>query len=302
MKKIILSTILASTLFTGTLLAESNKTETSKEVMSNATKSATTKANDNKVKLTQEAISSLKLTTDALKNLVDKKPEEAKKNIELALGKLEAILALKDTPKLLPIQNTMVIKNFIGTSKDVDKLLKEVNELLSKGKVQEAGELLISIQSEIDITVINLPLVSYPDALKLASKYLIEEKPNKAKEVLELALNTFTEVHQIIPIPLVNTIELATIASQIAQKDKEQALKHLTSAHDELNKAEKMGYLSKSTTTYKELHGFIEEVEKEIKGKNKAEELFDNLSKKLDEFKNNIFSSSDKQDNNISSK
>jgi len=295
MKKIILSTILASTLFTGTLLAESNKTETSKEVISNATKSATTKANDSKVKLTQEAISSLKLTTDALKNLVDKKPEEAKKNIELALGKLEAILALKDTPKLLPIQNKMVIKNFfIGTSKDVEVALKEVNELLSKGKVQEAGELLISIQSEIDITVINLPLVSYPNALKLASKYLIEEKPNKAKEVLELALNTFTEVHQIVPIPLVNTIELATVASQIAQKDKEQALKHLTSAHDQLNKAEKMGYLSKSTTTYKELHGFIEEVEKEIKGKNKAEKLFDNLSKKLDEFKDNIFSSSDK--------
>ena len=295
MKKIVLSTILTSTLFTGTLLAESNKTQTSKEIMHKATKVATIKANESKVKLTKEAISSLELTTDALKNLNDNKLDEAKKNIELALGKLEAILALKDTPKLLPIQNKIVVKNFVGTSKDVEIALKEVKELLKEGKVQEAGELLITIQSEIDITVINLPLVSYPDALKLASKYIIEEKPDRAKEVLELALSTFTEVHQIIPIPLVNTIELAAAASKISQKDKEQALKYLTSAHDELNKAEKMGYVSKSTTTYKELHDLIEEIEKEIKGKNKAEKLFDNLAKKLNEFKDNILSSSDKE-------
>jgi hypothetical protein len=40
--------------------------------------------------------------------------EDAKKNIELALGKLESILLAKNTPKLLPIENRMVVKNFIG--------------------------------------------------------------------------------------------------------------------------------------------------------------------------------------------
>jgi len=295
MKKTLLSAVLASTLLTTATMAETN-TQTSMQVMNKATKAATKKANDTQVKLTKEALNSLQLTTEALKNLDDNKLDDAKKNIELALGKLEAILAVKDSPKLLAIQNRILVKNFIGGTEEVEAVLKNVEKLLDDNKVQEAGELLVTLQSEIDLTTINLPMGSYPDALKLATKYLIEEKPNEAKEVLELALHTFTEIHQIIPIPLINTVELASAASEIAKEDKEQALKYLTSAHDELNKAEKMGYLSKSTTTYKELHALIEKVEEEVKGPNKAEKLFEDLGKKLNEFKSKILSTDDKVD------
>ena len=299
MKKILLSTFAASMLLTTSTMAEVNTTKSSKQVIHKATKDATENANNRKVKLIQEALNSLKLTTDALKNLDEKKSGEAKKNIELALGKLEAILSVKDSPKLLPIQNSMLIKNFIGGTKEVEVVLRNVKKLLDNGKIQEAGELLTTVQSEIDITTVNLPMVSYPDALKLAVKYLIEEKPNKAKEVIVLALNTFTEVHKVIPIPLITTLELATVASDIAKDDKDQALKHLISAHEELNKAEIMGYLSKSTTTYKELHALIENVEKEVKGPNKAEKLFEDLGKKLNEFKSKILSSDDKEDESV---
>jgi len=68
------------------------------------------------------------------------------------------------------------VKNFAGTAKDVERNIEIVKELLDKGKVQEAGELLITLQSEIDIIVVNLPLLSYPDALKLASKYIIDHQ------------------------------------------------------------------------------------------------------------------------------
>ena len=139
--------------------------------------------------------------------------------------------------------------------------------------------------------MLSLPLVSYPDALKLASKYIIEKKPNKAKEVLKLALSTFTELEQIIPIPLITTLDLVAIASDIAKENKEQALKHLALANDELNKAEKLGYISKSETTYKQLHQLIKNVEKEVNGPNKAEKLFKELSEKLKDFKEEILSS-----------
>ncbi len=292
MKKIFLSTLVSSVLFSAMATAsESNASMSSQEVSAHATEVATTNAKNNQVKLVQEAINSLKLSAKALADLNQNKPEEAKKDIELALGKLESILAVKDTPKLLPIENRMVVKNFIGSAKDVEAAIKEVRSMLDKGQVQEAGELLYSLQSEIDITVVSLPLVSYPDALKLASKYIIEEKPEKAKEVLKLALSTFTEVNQIIPIPLINTVELVAIASDIAKENKEQALKHLALASDELDKAEKLGYVSKSTTTYKELHTLINKVEKEIKGPNKAEKLFEELSAKLKEFKEKVLSS-----------
>ena len=296
MNKIIVSTLLSSLLLTGSLMAKSDTELTSKEVNKNATELATKKVNDNKVKLIKEALSSLEIAGKALQNLEANKKDEAKKNIELALGKLEVILTSKEVPKLLPIENRLVVKNFIGGAKEVDMALKEVKTLLDNGKVQEAGELLISLQSELDIRTISLPLATYPDALKLASKYLIEDKMDEAKDTLKLALSTFANVQTIIPIPLVNSIELVAVASKKAKENKTLALKYLASAHDELNKAEKLGYISKSTTTYKELHTLIEGVEKEVKGPNKAEKLFSELGKKLKEFKSKIFSEESKED------
>jgi len=291
MKKTLLSTLVASLLFTTFATADTNNTLTSKEVSAKATATATKNAGENKVKLVQEALTSLNLSAKALKALNANKVDEAKKDIELALGKLESILAVKDAPKLLPIENRMVVKNFVGSAKDVELAIEGVKKLIDNGKIQEAGELLYSLQSEIDLTVVSLPLVTYPDALKLASKYIIEKQPNRAKEVLKGALSTFTEIEQVIPIPLINTVELVAIASDIAKENKEQALKHLSLASDELDKAEKLGYVSKSTTTYKQLHELIEGVEKEVKGPNKAEKLFEELTSKLKEFKNKILSS-----------
>ena len=296
MKKTLLSTLVSTLLLSSLATADEHKNLTSQEVSSKATQTATTKARDNKVKLVKEALASLKLSVKAVNELNNNKTDEAKKTVELALGKLESILASEHTPKLLPIENQMVIKNFVGTADDVTRALAEVRTLLNLGKVQEAGELLISLQSEIDVTIISLPLVSYPDALKLASKYLIEKHPAKAKHVLEIALNTFAQDEQIIPIPLINAFELVAVASNIAKKDKEQALKHLAMAKDDLKKAEALGYVSSSTTTYKQLDELIEKTEKEIKGPNKAEKLFKDLGEKLSEFKNKILSTQDKSE------
>jgi len=294
MKKVLLSTLVSSLLLTNLALADSNKTLTSKEVCDSATKVETTKAKNSQVKLVKEALSSLELTHKALINLNNNKIDKAKKNIELSLGKLDSILALKNSPKFLPIENQMVVKNFVGTADDVEKVLDTVKKLLSDGKVQEAGELLITLQSEIDVTVVSLPLVSYPDALKLANKYLLENKKEEAKKVLTLALNSFAQENHVVPIPLVNTVELVKVASTVAKENKDLALKYLTSAHDELKKAEKLGYISSSTTTYKALHKLIDGVEKEVKGPNKAEKLFKELTESLKEFKSKIFSGDDK--------
>ncbi len=296
MKKTLLSTLVSTLLLSSFAIADENKNLTSQEVSTKATQTATIKAKDNKVKLIQEALESLKFSAKAVDELNKNKTDDAKKSIELALGKLESILASEHTPKLLPIENQMVVKNFIGTSDDVKKALEEVKSLLAKGKVQEAGELLISLQSEIDVTTVSLPLASYPDALKLASKYLIEKHPAKAKHVLEIALNTFAQDEQIIPIPLINSLELVDVASKIAKEDKEQALKHLALAKDDLKKAEALGYISSSTTTYKQLDELIEKTQKEVKGPNKAEKLFKELGEKLSEFKNKILSTHEKSE------
>ena len=294
MKKILLSAIVSGLLLT-TISAKDTKPLTSKEVSKNALVKATKRANDNRVELVKEALESLKLSTKAVVDIEKNNLKDAKRDIELALGKLEATLSSKDAPKLLPIDNRVIVKNFIGSSKDVKRAIKEVKRLLDDGKVQEARAILNTLQSEIDISVVNLPLSSYPDALKLASKYIIEEKPQKAKEVLKVALTTFANINHIIPIPLINSVDLVSAASDIAKKDKSQALKYLQVASDELDKAESLGYVSKSATTYKNLHQMIKNIEKEIKGKNKAEKLFDELKEKLKDFKDKIFSAKEKK-------
>jgi len=293
MKQILLSTLLSSLLLTTSIFADSNTTQSvksssDKNITSNS--NVMVKAKSHQAKLVNEALKSLALSTKALQEINNNKNDEAKKDINLALGQLDALLALKEVPKLLPIENQMVVKNFKGTSKDIDLALKEVKKLLTDGHVQEARILLDTLQSEIDLTTIALPLGSYPDALKLASKYMLDEKPEKAKEVLKLALSTFSEIKEIVPIPLIQTTELINMASGIAQKDKDKALNYLLDASDELDKSEKLGYLQKSTSTYKELHELIEGVKKEIKGENKSENLFKELSKKLKAFKKEISS------------
>jgi len=182
------------------------------------------------------------------------------------------------------------VQEFVGSAKDVDLALKNVKSLLDDGKVQEARALMLPLVSEIDITVVSLPLVSYPDALKLAAKYIHDNKPDKAKEVLYIALSTFTEVTQVVPIPLLESTDLIAAASRVAKKDKERAIKYLDGASDALDVAEKLGYVSKSETTYKVLHEEIKKVQKEIRGKNEAEKLFDELKAKLKEFKEKMFS------------
>ncbi|SFV65261.1 hypothetical protein MNB_SV-3-97 [hydrothermal vent metagenome] len=294
MKKIILSTLVASLLITGVNAKETApKDATVKEVNKIALNNAKSDAKSHQKDLVKEAVNSLKDAHDAFVAL-DKKDEAlATKKLESALGKLEVILASEKVPSLLPIDSIVKVYEYLGTSKDIESTLAAVSTLLSKNKVQEARELMLPMQSEIDITTISLPLASYPDALKLAAKYVHSHEIDKAKEVLGIALSTFTSVTEVIPIPLLKATDLIAASSAIAKEDKTRALAYLDAASESLKVAHDLGYVSKSTTTYKVLQEQIEAVQKEIKGPNKAEKLFETLKASLKEFKEKVFSSKD---------
>ena len=290
MKKLVLSAVTATLLFSsiGFAKEQAAKDATVKQVNKVAIGNAKEDAKSHQSKLVGEAIESLKFAQNAVIALEKKDDKAATENLEKALGKLDVVLAAKEAPKLLPIKNIIRVQEFVGTSKDVEKTIKTVKKLLDDGKVQEARDLMLPLVSEIDITAVNLPLASYPDALKLAAKYVHDKELDKAKEVLYIALSTFVEVTEVVPIPLLESTDLIAAASRIAKEDKEKAIKYLDAASDALDVAEKLGYVSESTTTYKMLHDKIKEVKKEIKGKNKAEKLFDSLTEKLKEFKEKI--------------
>ncbi|MDQ7068471.1 MAG: YfdX family protein [Sulfurimonas sp.] len=294
MKKTIISAIVASLLLSTSVVADS-KIKTVKEVGSSAIQKGTQDALTTQDRLILEAINSLKFTNSALVALDKDDTKAALANIEKALGKLEVILSAKNTPKLLPIDSNVAIYEFIGTKKDVIKTVDHVKDLLDDNKVQVARELLNTLQSEIDVTVVSLPLVTYPDSLKLAGKYIHDGKTDEAKKVLEVALSTFSKTVEIIPLPLLKTTDLIMVSSNLSKNEKkEEALKYLDAAEEELDIAEALGYVSSSSNTYKSLHEVLKEVRKEIKGKNKAEKLFDELKSKMKDFKDKVFSSKEK--------
>ena len=290
MKRTVISAILASLLLSTSLIAKS-EIKSVNEVNKGAIAKGTQDALASQKKLIVEAVNSLKFTNEALIALNKNDTKSATQNIEKALGKLEVILSAKNAPKLLPIDSAVSIHEFIGTKEDVVKTVDTVKDLLDDNKVQVARELLNTLQSEIDVTVVSLPLVTYPDALKLAAKYIHDGNTEEAKRVLEVALSTFDKSIEIIPLPLLKATDLIYVSANLSKNGKkEEALKYLDAAENELDVAEALGYVSHSDNTYKSLHSVIKHVRKEIKGKNKAEKLFDELKAKLKDFKDQVFS------------
>jgi len=288
MKKALISLAAAALLLGGNLMAE-----TSAKVSENAVKTAKSEAKKGQAEVVKEAVEAVLLTQKVLADLDKKDTKAAKADLEKAIGKLEVVLAHRDAPALLPIDSVMTAAEYVGDAGSVKAAVEHVEGLLDSGKVQEARRLLNTLQSEIDIITVNLPLISYPQALKLAAKYLADDKTKEARDVLEMALGTLVQNEIVIPLPILKAQALIEAASATAKKDKDQALKHLEAAREELRIAEALGYTSTSDTTYKMLDDAIAAIEKEVKGPNKAEKLFEELTEKLKEFKEKALKSID---------
>jgi len=291
MKKIFLSTFVAISLF-GTQAVALDENASSSDVSKNAVvkgkKVADTKKDN--IKITKEAVESIKLVGDVLVALNQNKKDEAIKTLEKAIGKIEVVLAIPNAPALLPIDSRVVVKEFAGSAYDVETAIITSEALLDKKRVQDARVIISNLVDEIDFSTVNLPLATYPVALKEAGKYLHDGKVKEAKALLAKTLNTFVKVTTVTPIGILEAQSLISVASQIATKDKKLALSHLAQAKEALKKSEALGYTSRSDTTYKILSDAISKIETEIKGKNKAEKLFDDLIKKIKEFKEKTLS------------
>jgi hypothetical protein len=294
MKNILLSSLVASLLVTGCVAQTVTlKNESVKKVNTTAVKHATEDARHktNEVKLVQEAIDSLKYAHNALAALENNNKKEASKYLEKALGKLEVTLASKNVPKLLPVDSVIAVDEFIGSSETIENMVKLAKKLLDDDKVQAAKEILAPLKSEIGITVINLPLATYPDALKETAKLVHDNKVKDAKVILDTALNTLVKTETIIPIPLIKATDLIAAAS--IEKDIDKAKIYLDAAQEELKIAKSLGYVSKSDVSYKTLDDAIDELKSDIRSK-EVKTLFTNLQTKIKDFTSKIFTSKDK--------
>jgi len=280
MKKLLSSIVVAGLLMTNSLAADT-KTE---NVKHNAVLKAENKAEQSK-ELIKEAIKALKYTQDAYIYLHKNKTDKALESLKKAIGELTVILNKPNAPYLLPVDVRVEADEYVGDIKNIAKQVRTAKIALAKNQLPLTRNILNTLKSEIDIKAINIPLATYPDAIKLAIKYINENKIKEAQDVIAMALNTLVTTDTIIPIPIVKANDLVIEASKIAKKDKKQTLKYLEEAKKQLKIAELLGYTSTSDTTYKMLKNSIENIENKLNHNKNTDSFFEDLKTKLKEFK-----------------
>ncbi|MEO1942519.1 MAG: YfdX family protein [Campylobacterales bacterium] len=278
--KRILSAILATGLLVTTTLADSKTEKTNRESIEQAKKEA--RAGNGLVK---EAVKAIAYTEEALFALQKGEVDKAKEALKKASGELTLVLNAPNAPYLLPVDIRVQAVQFVGNEQKIKELVEEARKLVDQNRLPKARQVLNTLRSEIEIKTINLPLASYPQALALAAKYLNEGKTKEAADVLRMALSTLVEIDTIIPIPLIEAQGLVKKAEELLQKDKKEALVYLKEAKKALEIGKMLGYLSKSSITYKMLEEQIDKLMAEIEKGHKTKSLFEDLLKKLEEFK-----------------
>jgi hypothetical protein len=122
---------------------------------------------------------------------------------------------------------------------------------MEAGQLQEARRLLKNLASETVISVTNIPLATYPDAIKSAVKFIDQDKRDDAKRVLQTALNTQVATDTIIPLPVVKAQESLKNAESLAEKkdrnkdDNDRLKASMDQARSQLEFAQALGYGTK---------------------------------------------------------
>jgi tetratricopeptide (TPR) repeat protein len=261
------------------------KSAQSKAVQTEVDQASADKAAGQRDKIVEEAVTALAETEKALKALNDGKTDEALKALEKATGKLELILARDPGLALVPVSVDMVTYDLYADVDTVKAVIKEAGEALDEGRVQQARRLMSSLASEVVINTTNIPLATYPDAIKAISPLLDKGETEKAKAALQAALNTLVVTTDVVPLPLLRSQYMLARAEKLAEKkerseEDDKALNDLLQAADqELKLAEVLGYGSRQD--FKPLHEQIGIIREKATGGNSGKGWFDELKKRL---------------------
>jgi len=216
-----------------------------------------------------EATKAISRTREALKRLDEKKAKEALELLEKATGKLEIILARDPELALAPAGVTSATYDVFTDIASINVIRDRAEDALEDGRLQEARRLIRNLASETVISITNIPLATYPSAIKLAAGSIDGGDLETAKTILQTALNTLVITESIIPLPVVHAEyklkEAQVLAGKVERNEEENTrLKNfIADARNELKLAEALGYSSK--TNFKHLYEQLDHIEEKTK-------------------------------------
>ena len=152
----------------------------------------------------QEAVAAIEEAQKAVKAISDGKSDQALGAIERATGKINILTARKPSAALIPVSVKVEIIDLAPKDLEVVRdMSAAAQKALSNDDYPQARTLIDQLASEIHVKTYNLPLATYPVAMKTAARLLDEKKTEEAKQALLTALNTLIVTDQALPLPLV---------------------------------------------------------------------------------------------------
>ncbi len=207
------------------------------------------------------------------------KEKQALAALEKAVGQFDTITAARPELSLVPIQSDVVVSELVTTPTLVKRNTQLAIDLLKDNKVIAARALLAPMQDDMVATSVYLPMATYPEAIKLATKALVDGKKEESLAIIAQALTTFVVKESVIPLGLIRAQVLIKEASKLdKEQDKAKIKTLLNRAEDELEIARLLGYTDDEGLAYEDIRDQINALQKEIEGKNVVEKMYEKLA------------------------
>lgn len=229
------------------------KPEVVTEVQPEVQKETDSQAADKRKQVLDEAVSALALTKSALAALDGKDAARALATLAEVTGKLELIVAREPTLALAPVDVRTIVHDVFANTETIEAMTDEALDALKHGEVQQARLVLALLASEIVIAVTNIPLASYPAAVKSVVPLIDQGKIEEAKAALQAALSTLVETRSVLPLPtlrarlLLKRAETLVEDGQRGEASNERLETLLNEARQQLEMAELLGYGKRRT-------------------------------------------------------
>lgn len=266
----------------------SQKQEVTKSVQSEVQSVTVDKTSQKRDQIIKEAVTAIKETKNAIAALDAKKKEEAIAALKKAIGLLEIIIAREPELALGPVDVNVTTNDLYASLRTIEQAKTEAEDLLEDGEVQKARVILKNLASEIVITIVNIPLEVYPDAIKDVIPLIDEDKLDEAKAELQAALNTLVITNEIIPLPIIRAEHMLTEAEKLAEiekrsdKDNKALSDWLENAKYQLQIAAALGYGNKKD--YKTFYKQIKEIKNKTNDGKSGKGFFDKIKHSLTNF------------------
>lgn len=261
------------------------KPEVVTEVQPEVQKETDSQAADKRKQVLDEAVSALALTKSALAALDGKDAARALATLAEVTGKLELIVAREPTLALAPVDVRTIVHDLFANTETIEAMTDEALDALKHGEVQQARHVLALLASEIVIAVTNIPLASYPAAVKSVVPLIDQGKIEEAKAALQAALSTLVETRSVHPLPvlrarlLLKRAETLVEDGQRSEASNERLETLLNEARQQLEMAELLGYGKKKD--FEPLYAELKKVKQKTAGGGGGKGWLDEIKAKL---------------------